>query len=125
MYRPPSKLLVILLMLFAFVGQTLADQLIITCEEPSNNELSAIVNDTDTANSANTSHINQTSGCCSTACCELDCVCAANTCSPAMYVYSNTVFNHVMLFAESFSSAQTTQSNTLINFRYRPPIFTA
>ena len=110
-------------MLFAFVGQTLADQLIITCEGPNNNELSAIVNIADTESLANTSHINQTSGCCSIVCCDLDCVCAANTCSPAMYIYSNTVFNHVTLFAESFFSTQTTQPNILTNFRYRPPIF--
>lgn len=123
MCRAPSKLLVILLILVAFLGQTMAAQLIITCEEPNNTKLSTIVNDT--ATSADTSHVNQTSDCCSIACCDLECVCAANTCSPAIYVYSDTVFNHQMLFAESFFSVQTIQPNIIISSLYRPPIFIA
>ena len=125
MCRAPSKLLVILLMLFAFVGQTVAAHLLITCQEPNKNELLVFVNDTNIKNSFNTNHVNQNKDCCSSACCELDCNCAANACSSVMYVYSDMVFNHVMLFAESFFQSQTTQPNTIISFLYRPPIFTA
>jgi hypothetical protein len=125
MNKAPSTLLVILLMLCAFVGQNLAAQLAVTCEEPFNSDLSVHVNDTYKANLSNTSSINQTTECCSIACCELYCACTANTCSSVMYVCSDLVSNRVMLFAGSFFSPQTIQPSTITSLIYRPPILTA
>ncbi len=125
MCKAPSKLLVILLMFFALVGQTLAAQLIDTCEEPNRSNSSVIVNDPHRVNIDIISHVNQTAECCSIACCDLDCACAANTCSPFMYVYANEIFTHVKLCAKSFGFSEISQPTIIISLLYRPPIFTA
>jgi hypothetical protein len=117
MFKAVSRVLTIAVMLFTFVGQTVAFNSSIPCET-SVTHLSA--NASEHSASENTDN---RVDCCGIECCDFDCTCVANACSSI--VYFNTEFNstRTVTLSNVVAMQQSDQPKPIATLLYRPPIF--
>jgi hypothetical protein len=121
MFKAVSRMLVIAMMLFAFVGQAVAFNSAMPCEtfEDSHpSHVSEIAKHYD----SNLTHNNSEEDCCGIDCCDLDCICIANACSSI--VYFNIEINSASTSSLSYivNIQQSKQTRSMATVLYRPPI---
>lgn len=126
-----SKALILLTVLFAFVGQAFATLNTMPCETGVDShllseseqhilDLTHITVDADIAE-----HNEASEGCCYTDCCQLGCLCLASGCVNLAYI-SFDIDDIQVLFDESSALGyQFQQLYALTSSLYRPPIFTS
>ena len=124
MFKSVSRVLVLLVMLIAFVGQAAAFNSYSSCETPVDslsNDANAQVKHYDSS----VNKIDNSEDCCGIECCDLDCTCIANTCSS--FIYFNTDVNPTKTTAlsEIVYVQHTEQPKIIPTLLYRPPIFTS
>lgn len=119
MSKVSVNVVVVIVMLFAFVGQTVAFSFSSPCEgETENQTLTEQVakNDTSTASDDD---------CCDIECCILDCLCIANACSPLVYLSNATTSIGLNFNVISGYYHESRQPISIPIPLYRPPIFTS
>ena len=130
MHKPISKLLVVVAMLIAFVGQALAYSTM-ACEmtgDMHQDHMSMTSStmsehgDMDHSNMdhANMNHDNMTT---SEDCCGIDCMCPANACTSLSFLTETSVFSNTLIASETVPLHGSLQLNSLPSSLYRPPIF--
>ena len=122
MLKAVSRVLVIAMMLFAFVGQTLAFNTSMPCDT-SVDHLSANISEPVKHYESTSDNANNQEDCCGIECCDLDCTCIANACSSI--VYFNTEFNSTrpVTLSNLVVIQQSEQPKSIATLLYRPPIF--
>ena len=113
-----SKVLVITLMLFAFVGQAFAYSAM-TCEMSSGSHESHM------NMNMNMDHgdMNKSSNGQSEDCCDVECICPANACSSTTVLNSSVDSTDIQILSESVAAMQSKQPHSISTSLYRPPIF--
>lgn len=117
MYKPVAKLIVIIMMITALVGQAAANHFILTFEPASDTPL--VTEHFEQAH-LNTADIDD--DCCDTDCCENECICPINTCTSVMYVFTEI---HSTYFDKFYYAGFTDNVSLVRAFPstiYRPPI---
>lgn len=126
MLKPTPHFLIVVTMLFAFIGQATASHLINPINQHSDSYVSTesvaplVHNDTQKMNSDT-----DIDDCCDVDCCENDCICPANICSNFAYVHTQIHSHTAFLPNKTDFKIDTKQPNAIINTLYRPPIFTS
>ena len=111
-----SKVLVITLMLFAFVGQVFAYSAM-PCEMPSGSHESHMNMNMDHGD------MNKSSNGQSEDCCDVECICPANACSSTTVLNSSVDSTDIQILSESVAAMQSKQPHSISTSLYRPPIF--
>ncbi len=120
MLKALSKVLVMLVMLSTFVGHAIASYTSISCE--SSTELNLSIKHTEKINDNARYKGNAETA---ADCCDMDCVCAANACSSAIYLNTDVGSTQVVVFNESVYLQISAQPKSISTLLYRPPIFTS
>ena len=123
MFKGLSNVLVVLVMLFAFVGQALASHTFISCKDPAEPTLQIKNNEEIKHNDLHKSNMETSADCCGVDCCDIDCVCLAHSCSSVMYLHLDVSSTHVIVFNESIYLQKSDQPKSISTLLYRPPIF--
>lgn len=122
MLKPLPKLLLIITMLVAFMGQTMAYHFIalneITSEKQTNVQLSNFVENNDNSNAS-------VDDCCQVECCESECICPANVCTSSAYIDNRLSMSDIIFLSEPLLSLATKGTHFIATSLYRPPIFTS
>ena len=115
-----SKVLVITLMLFAFVGQAFAYSAM-PCEMSSGSHESHM----NMNMNMNMDHgdMNKSSNGQSEDCCDVECICPANACSSTTVLNSSVDSTDIQILSESVAALQSKQPHSISTSLYRPPIF--
>jgi hypothetical protein len=126
MFNPLSKLLFMIILLVAFVGQTMAYSLMTSYDSIS--ELKTRTQ----SQAVNTGHDEYMSAentseddCCDVECCESECICPANACGSMVYLHSNLLLSDSVVISESLNLLSTQAALVIKRSLYRPPIFTS
>jgi hypothetical protein len=121
-----SKLLFMIILLVAFVGQTMAYSLMTSYDSIS--ELKTRTQ----SQAVNTGHDEYMSAentseddCCDVECCESECICPANACGSMVYLHSNLLLSDSVVISESLNLLSTQAALVIKRSLYRPPIFTS
>lgn len=120
-----SKVLVITLMLFAFVGQAFAYSAM-SCEMSSGSHESHMNMDHSKMShheGMNHGEMNKSSNGQTEDCCDVECVCPANACSSTTVLYSSVDSTDIQILSESVAALQSKQPHSISTSLYRPPIF--
>lgn len=124
MQRPLSKLLLMITMLIAFVGQTMAYHFMASYDSSFEQHIEipqkTIINDNSSANPSES-----IDDCCEVECCESDCICPANACASIAYLDSRLLLSDIMVLSEPLLSLATKDTYFIASPFYRPPIFTS
>ncbi|MBV2128895.1 hypothetical protein [Arsukibacterium indicum] len=109
-----SKVLVITLMLFAFVGQAFAYsampyEMSSGCHESHMNMDHGDMNKSSNGQSED--------------CCDVECICPANACSSTTVLNSSVDSTDIQILRESVAALQSKQPHSISTSLYRPPIF--
>ncbi|CAH9060342.1 hypothetical protein PSECIP111951_03484 [Pseudoalteromonas holothuriae] len=107
MLKPLSTLLVVFVMLFAFAEQSFAYHQPFESHVQSNNSTQTSQSSTSHA----VSNVDNEEACCDVPCCELGCVCPANSCMFSLYLPMASCSTNVVL-----------QNNPAVNYIVKPPI---
>lgn len=124
MFKPLSKVLVVVAMLTAFVGQALAYTSMF-CEMSADSHQSHMTME----HSSMKSHEGmehgdmKASASSSKDCCDVDCICPANACSSTTVLNSSIDSTDIQIFSESVAALQSKQPHSISTSLYRPPIF--
>jgi pyruvate/2-oxoglutarate/acetoin dehydrogenase E1 component len=124
MFKPLSKVLVVVAMLTAFVGQALA-YTSMSCEMSADSHQSHMTME----HSSMKSHEGmehgdmKASASSSKDCCDVDCICPANACSSTTVLNSSIDSTDIQIFSESVAALQSKQPHSISTSLYRPPIF--
>ena len=124
MFKPLSKVLVVVAMLTAFVGQALA-YTSMSCEMSADSHQSHMAME----HSSMKSHEGmehgdmKASASSSKDCCDVDCICPANACSSTTVLNSSIDSTDIQIFSESVAALQSKQPHSISTSLYRPPIF--
>ena len=113
-----SKVLVITLMLFAFVGQAFAYSAM-SCEMSSGSHESHM----NMNMNMNHGDMNKSSNGQSEDCCDVECICPANACSSTTVLNSSVDSTDIQILSESVAAMQSKQPHSISTSLYRPPIF--
>lgn len=116
MFKPLSKVLVVVAMLIAFVGQALA-YTAMPCEMSSGSHESHMNMNMDHGD------MNKSSNGQSEDCCDVECICPANACSSTTVLNSSIDSTDIQIFSESVAALQSKQPHSISTSLYRPPIF--
>lgn len=116
MFKPLSKVLVVVAMLIAFVGQALA-YTAMSCEMSSGSHESHMNMNMDHGD------MNKSSNGQSEDCCDVECICPANACSSTTVLNSSIDSTDIQIFSESVAALQSKQPHSISTSLYRPPIF--
>ena len=141
MLKSLFKLLLMIIMLVAFVGQTVAYQFVASYDESSaqhtasekhtSSEHTDIqqptpVNEVDSANNGNNAHTSETDDdCCYVECCESECICPANACASFAYLDNSLPLSEPVVLSEPLLSLVTKGTRFIARSLFRPPIFTS
>lgn len=125
MFQALSKVLILSVMLFPFIGQAMANDIFSSCETSAaasvDIQLNENINPDDAANSTE-----NTDDCCDDECCDSDCICALNGCSPVTYLTVGMDYSELVLISElSYIQQSFVHPKSISTSRYRPPIFTS
>lgn len=124
MYKPLSKLLIIITILVAFVGQAMAYHFMTVNDTDSDlhstAQLQVFDNDTYDGQSSDNND-----DCCEIECCESECICPANACISPVYLDTNLSLSELVILSESMLSLQSKDTHFIASSLYRPPIFTS
>lgn len=117
-----SKVLVITLMLFAFVGQAFAYSAM-PCEMPSGSHESHMNMNMNMNMNMDHGDMNKSSNGQSEDCCDVECICPANACSSTTVLNSSVDSTDIQILSESVAAMQSKQPHSISTSLYRPPIF--
>ncbi|WP_042149971.1 hypothetical protein [Pseudoalteromonas sp. '520P1 No. 412'] len=122
MFKLLSKLLFIITIAVAFIGQTMAYHIM-----PSFDDMSELHTKVFQQAVENNDHDMNTSDddCCEIDCCETECICPANACASFTYLDNNTDISELVILSEQQLSLATKSTHFIANSLYRPPIFTS
>lgn len=143
MFKPASKVLVVVAMLIAFVGQALAYSAM-ACEMAGDTHQAHMTHSSDVMDISDMNHegmnhesvvhesmghhdhsqmvmdhANANSG---EDCCGINCMCPANACTAFTFITERLDFNHSSIASEAPSLLTVAQPNSLPTSLYRPPI---
>jgi len=125
MLKALSKVIVVVAMFIAFIGQSMA---FITVNSYQSSPVANIsINGTENI-IKNVDHKdnNETiADCCDVECCDVDCVCLASGCLSLTYLNSEIIATQIAVFSEAIFLPQTEQIKSITSLLYRPPIFTS
>ncbi|TMS82926.1 hypothetical protein [Pseudoalteromonas sp. S554] len=116
MFKPLSKVLVVVAMLIAFVGQAFVYSAM-PCEMSSGSHESHMNMNMDHGD------MNKSSNGQSEDCCDVECICPANACSSTTVLNSSIDSTDIQIFSESVAALQSKQPHSISTSLYRPPIF--
>ena len=136
MYKPLSKVLIVMTMLIAFIGQTLAysamacemagdahqaHTMMVNGEETMSHHLM----DRSSSDHGNMNHPMASQGNPSSSddCCGVDCICPANACTSFTLLSTPTTYVDLVLLNEALNLLPIEQPSSLPTSLYRPPIF--
>lgn len=136
MYKPLSKVLIVMTMLIAFIGQTLAYSAM-ACEmagdahqahtmmTSGDDMMSHLSMDHSSSVHANMNHAitSQDESSSSDDCCGVDCICPANACTSFTLLGAPTTYVGLALLNEAVNLLPIEQPSSLPTSLYRPPIF--
>lgn len=123
MFKTVSRVLFIVVMLVAFIGQAIAFNTSISCET-STYSLSHNFSEPVKHYDSNPINTDSSEDCCGIECCDIGCNCITNACSS--FVYFNTEVNSTKIAAlsEAVYIQQSKQPKSISTLLYRPPIST-
>ncbi len=124
MFKVASKVLIIVIMLVAFVGQALAFNTSMPCET-SVDAISLDVKKLEKHLDSNLKATDAPENCCGIACCDLGCTCIANACSSLVYFNTEVYATKVDAITEVINNQESAQPKAISALLYRPPIFTS
>ena len=125
MYKPLSKVLVATAMLIAFVGQLLA-YTAMSCEMSTDSHQSHMNMDHSSMNhheGMNHSEMDTSNNVHSEDCCNVDCVCPANSCTSTTVLNSNVDSTDIQFSGEAVIIIQSKHPSSISTSLFRPPIF--
>jgi len=125
MFKPLSKVLVVVAMLIAFVGQALA-YTAMSCEMSlGSHESHMNMEHSKMSHHEGMDHgdMNKSSNGQSEDCCDVECICPANACSSTTVLNSSIDSTDIQIFSESVAALQSKQPHSISTSLYRPPIF--
>jgi hypothetical protein len=124
MLKPLSKTCITILMMFAFIGQSMAYHTSFSLKLSAETD---IVNEhvLQQQHSTNADSDCQVTNCCDTNCCELGCVCPANACTSVLSILNEPKNNDFYHGNEHVYSYTNKQPMSIISLPFRPPIFTS
>ena len=147
MLKSLSKLLFMITLLVAFVGQAMAVHFVVPIEETldqhtkvlqvnvssyTNNDASNNTNiDANNVINTNTTKVlehkaeENEDDCCEVECCENECICPANSCASFMYLESSFYLSESILLTEPSLPSVIKATQFISASLYRPPIFTS
>ncbi|MDG1750974.1 MAG: hypothetical protein P8I03_04845 [Thalassotalea sp.] len=127
MFKGVSRVLIITMMLAAFVGQAMAFNTSMSCENSisSLSNTSELVKHYELVKNYDTSKIDTDSqeDCCGIECCDLGCVCVANACSSFVYFHTEVHSIKTAILSDVVYIQQSEQPKPIATLLYRPPIF--
>ena len=123
MFKPLSKLLILIIMLLTFVGQAMASQFFLsqdkfTQTEQAESVAAALTTQSDV-------HVDNEDDCCEVECCEDECVCPLNSCASLNLVYLSDATRHIHLSSENIVLQSNSPPKSIAKALFRPPIFTS
>lgn len=124
MFKPLSKVLVVVAMLTAFVGQALA-YTSMSCEMSTDSHQSYMTME----HSSMKSHEGmehgdmKASASSSKDCCDVDCICPANACTSVTFLNSNNGSPDILGFTEAIVNQGAEHPKSMSTSLFRPPIF--
>ena len=124
MFKPLSKVLVVVAMLNAFVGQALA-YTSMSCEMSADSHQSHMTME----HSSMKSHEGmehgdmKASASSSKDCCDVDCICPANACTSVTFLNSNNGSPDILGFTEAIANQGAEHPKSMSTSLFRPPIF--
>jgi hypothetical protein len=124
MFKAVSKVSVIAVMLVAFVGQAIAFDTSMSCEnsgDPLSPSFSELVKRFD----SKPIDTDNQDDCCGIECCDVDCTCIANACSSLVYLNTEVDSTKTAALSEVVYMQQFEQPKSISTLLYRPPIFTS
>ena len=124
MFKADSRVLVIAVMLVAFVGQAIAFNTFMSCEN-SADSLSANLSEPVKQYDSNPINADNPEDCCGIECCDVDCSCIASGCSLLVYFYNKVGLTETAALSEVVCMHQSEQLKSISTLLYRPPIFTS
>lgn len=129
MFNSPSKLLLTMILLLAFVGQSMASHFVMPIDEHSRlqteTQEQVPVSAHDNSDTSDTSGSVEDDECCEVECCESECICPANACASMVYLDTSLLFSGGELLSEPLLLAATKGTYYFSTPLYRPPIFTS
>lgn len=123
MVKAVSRVLLIAVLLFAFVGQGITFSTAMSYKnsvDSLSRHLSELIKDHD-ANATSTDTGNS-DDCCGVECCDVECICIANACSSFAYVNAGVVSLKTVSFGETFYVQQSEHPNAITTLLYHSPI---
>ena len=121
MFKALSQLLFMIILLVAFVGQTMAYSLMASYDSISELQTSTQLQSSSTAHNESSSE----NDCCDVECCESECICPANACASMVYLDSNLPISDLAVISEPLNLLSTQATVVIARSLYRPPIFTS
>jgi len=124
MFKPLSKVLVVVAMLTAFVGQAFA-YTSMSCEMSADSHQSHMTME----HSSMKSHEGmehgdmKASASSSKDCCDVDCICPANACTSVTFLNSNNGSPDILGFTEAIVNQGAKHPKSMSTSLFRPPIF--
>ncbi len=125
MFKPLSKVLVVVAMLIAFVGQAFAYSAV-PCEMSlGSHESHMNMEHSKMSHHEGMDHgdMNKSSNGQSEDCCDVECVCPTNACSSTTVLNSSIDSTDIQIFSEFVAALQSKQPHSISTSLYRPPIF--
>ena len=119
MFKADPRVLVIAVMLVAFVGQAIAFNTFMSCEN-SADSLSANLSEPVKQYDSNPIDIDNPEDCCG-----VDCSCIASGCSLLVYFNTEVELIETAALSEVVYMRQSEQLKSISTLLYRPPIFTS
>ncbi|RJY19392.1 hypothetical protein D5R81_00805 [Parashewanella spongiae] len=122
MFKVISKLLILVLVLVTFLAQVMAYNTSFYCETSSQHAHDDSVSLKESPSSF--SKVSEaTIDCCSTECCDLNCICIANACSYFVYLPFEVGSSKVVIVSEAISTQKFEPISLAFTLPYRPPIY--
>ena len=147
MLKSLSKLLFMITLLVAFVGQAMAVHFVVPLEDTLDQQTKVLqVNVTSDTNNDASNNTNKDANnvintntttvlehkaeeneddCCEVECCENECICPANSCASFMYLESSFYLSESILLTEPSLPSVIKATQFISASLYRPPIFTS
>jgi len=126
MSKSLSKLLFMILLLVAFVGQTMAYSIMASYGSISEFQTSTQLQSSSTEHDEHSSAGSASDDdCCEVECCESECICPANACASMVYVDSYLPLSELAVITESLHLLSTQATFFIATSLFRPPIFTS
>ncbi|SEL88280.1 hypothetical protein SAMN05216262_1296 [Colwellia chukchiensis] len=122
MQKNSARILALLLMMVAFIGQTMTFNSSIPCQSSANTQLSTL-NESLKQNDPSALTIENNEDCCGFTCCDLDCSCYANSCASLIFFTFNARTLKALSLTDAIASPYEASIKLFINSPYRPPIF--